>query len=54
MQEGKRNKLEAELKKMLRNLDEAEARKQQVITQTSRTGNVIRRRQGQEEKRFSV
>ncbi len=48
MNEGVRNQLEAKLKKML---DEAEAKKRKPKTQSG-TGNIIRRRAGEKEKRF--
>ena len=49
MNEGVRNQLEAKLKKML---DEAEAKKKKPKTRSG-TGNIIRRRAGQKEKRFA-
>ncbi len=48
MNEGVRNQLEAKLKKML---DQAEAKKRKPKTQSG-TGNIIRRRSGEKEKRF--
>jgi hypothetical protein len=48
MNEGVRNRLEAKLKKML---DEAEEKKKKPKT-PSGTGNIIRRRAGEKEKRF--
>ncbi len=53
MNEGKRNLLEAKLKKMLNHLDQAKAKQKQPITQSG-TGNIIRRRAGEKEKRFSI
>ena len=53
MEEGKRNQLEARLKEMLENLDRAEAKQKQPTTQ-SNTGNVIRRRKGEKDKRFCI
>jgi hypothetical protein len=53
MNEGTRNRLEAKLKKMLNNLDQAKARQKQPIPQSG-TGNIIRRRAGEKEKRFSI
>ena len=53
MNEGTRNLLEAELKKMLNRLDQAKAKQEQPKTQTG-TGNIIRRRAGEKEKRFSI
>ena len=52
MNEGVRNQLEAKLKKMLDHLDQAKAKKMKPIPQTG-TGNIIRRRAGEKEKRFS-
>jgi hypothetical protein len=53
MNEGTRNQLEVELKKMLNHLDQARAKEKQPIPQPG-TGNIIRRRKGEEDKRFSV
>jgi hypothetical protein len=53
MNEGTRNQLEVKLKKMLNHLDQAKAKQKQPIPQSS-TGNIIRRRAGEKEKRFSV
>jgi hypothetical protein len=53
MNEGTRNQLEVELEKMLNHLDEAKAKQEQQITQSG-TGNIIRRRAGEKEKRFSI
>ena len=53
MNKGTQNKLEAKLKKMLNHFDQAKAKKKQPIPQSG-TGNVIRRRKGEKEKRFSV
>jgi hypothetical protein len=56
MNEGTRNQLEVKLKKMLnrlKNLDQAKADKKQPIPQAG-TGNIIRRRAGEKEKRFST
>jgi hypothetical protein len=53
MNEGTRNLLDAKLKKMIHHLDQAEAKKKQPMTQSG-TGNIIRRRTGEKEKRFSV
>jgi len=51
MNEGTRNQLEAKLKKMLKHLDQAEARRKQAIPGA---GNIIRRRKGEKDKRFST
>jgi len=53
VQEGKRNQLETKLKEMLKIFDQAEARRKQPIVKSG-TGNIIRRREGNEDKRFSV
>jgi len=52
MNEGIRNQLDAKLKKMLDHHVQAKAKKMKPITQSG-TGNVIRRRAGEKEKRFS-
>ena len=51
--EGTRNQLEAKLKKMLNHLAEAKSKQKQQIPQSG-TGNIIRRRAGEKEKRFSI
>ena len=51
MNEGTRNQLEVRLKKMLDQFDQAKAEQKQTIPQSG-TGNVIRRRAGEKEKRF--
>ncbi|MGD2125186.1 MAG: hypothetical protein PVG99_03850 [Desulfobacteraceae bacterium] len=53
MNEGTRNQLDVKLKKMLNHLDQAEAKQKQPIPQVG-TGNIIRRRKGEKDKRFSV
>jgi len=53
MNEGTRNQLDAKLKKMIDHLDQAKAKQKQPITQSG-TGNIIRRRAGEKEKRFSI
>jgi hypothetical protein len=53
MNEGTRNRLEVKLKKMLNHLDQAKAKLKQPIRQSA-TGNIIRRRAGEKEKRFSI
>jgi len=53
MNKGTRNLLEAKLKKMVRHFDQAKAKQNQPITQSG-TGNIIRRRAGEKEKRFSI
>jgi hypothetical protein len=53
MNEGTRNQLEVKLKKMLDHHDQAKAKLKQPIPQPG-TGNIIRRRPGEKEKRFSI
>ncbi len=56
MNEVTRNQLEVKLKKMLNHLndlDQAKAKKKQPMPQPV-TGNIIRRRAGEKEKRFST
>ena len=53
MNEGIRNQLEVKLKKMLNHLDQAKAKQKQPIPQPG-TGNIIRRRKGEKDKRFSI
>ena len=53
MNEGTRNQLEVKLKKMFNHLDQAKAKQKQPIPQPG-TGNIIRRRAGEKEKRFSI
>jgi hypothetical protein len=52
MNEGTRNQLEAKLKKMLHHFNQAKAKQKQPAP-LSGTGNIIRRRAGEKEKRFS-
>jgi len=51
MNEGTRNQLKVRLKKMVDHLDQAEAKQKQSIS-PSVTGNIIRRRKGEKDKRF--
>ncbi|MFC1824316.1 hypothetical protein ACFL9T_16525 [Thermodesulfobacteriota bacterium] len=53
MNEGTRNQLEVKLKKMLDHFDQAKAKQKQPITQPG-VGNIIRRRKGEKDKRFSI
>jgi hypothetical protein len=53
MNKGSRKILEVKLKKMLNHLDKAKAKQKQPIIQSG-TGNIIRRRVGEKEKRFSI
>ena len=50
--EGTRNQLEVKLKKMLNHFDQAKAKQKLPIRQAG-TGNIIRRREGEKERRFS-
>ena len=50
---GTQNKLEAKLKKMLNHFDQAKVKKKQPIPQSG-NGNIIRRRAGEKDKRFSI
>jgi len=52
MNEGTRNQLEAKLEKMINHLSQAKSKREQPVRQQG-TGNIIRRRAGEEEKRFS-
>jgi hypothetical protein len=53
VEESKRKQLEAKLKKMLEHFDQAEDKRKQPIAQRG-TGNIIRRRRGEKDKRFSA
>ncbi len=53
MEESKRNELNAKLKEMIRDFDQVEARRNKPIV-LSGTGNAIRRREGEKDKRFTV
>jgi len=53
MNEGTRNQLEVRLKKMLDHLDQAEAKQKPSIPKSA-TGNIVRRRKGEKDKRFSI
>ena len=53
MNQGTRNQLEVKLKKMINHFDQIKAKQKQPITQSG-TGNIIRRRKGEKEKRFSI
>jgi hypothetical protein len=52
MNKGTRNQLEVKLKKMLNHFDQIKAKQKQPIPQPG-IGNIIRRRAGEKEKRFS-
>jgi len=51
VEENRRNQLGAELKEMIKHLDQAEAKRKEPITQSG-IGNTIRRREGEKAKRF--
>lgn len=51
MNEGIWNQLEEKLKKMIHQSDQAKAKQQQPILPPG-TGNIIRRRKGEKDKRF--
>lgn len=53
VEENRRNQLDVKLKEMIEDFDQAEARRKDPITQSG-TGNGIRRREGEKDKRFSV
>jgi hypothetical protein len=53
MNEGTRNQLDTKLMEMLDHLVQAKAKKRKPTTQSG-TGNIIRRRAGEKEKRFST
>jgi hypothetical protein len=53
MNQGTRNRLEGELRNMLNHLHQAKAKQKQPIPQLG-AGNIIRRRKGEKDKRFSV
>jgi hypothetical protein len=53
VEERRRNQLDAKLREMIKHFDQAEAKRNEPITQSG-TGNGIRRRQGEKDKRFSV
>ena len=53
MNNSTRNQLDAKLKRMLDHLDQATAKQKQPTPQPG-TGNIIRRRAGEKERRFSI
>jgi hypothetical protein len=53
MNKGTRNRLEGELRKMVHHLHQGKAKQKQPTPQLG-TGNIIRRRKGEKDKRFSV
>ena len=54
MEETKRNQLGTKLKQMLNDFLKEETRRNTPPIPQSGTGNIIRRREGQKEKRFSL
>jgi hypothetical protein len=52
VEENRRNQLDVKLKEMIEDFDQAEARRKDPITHSG-TGNGIRRREGEKDKRFS-
>jgi len=53
VEERKRNELETKLKKMFDDFMQTETKRKEPAIQSG-TGNIIRRREGQKEKRFSI
>lgn len=53
MNRGTRNELEVKLKKMLNHFEQTEAEKKRPRSRSG-AGNIIRRRAGEKEKRFSI
>jgi len=53
VEENRRNQLDAKLKEMIKRFDQAEAKRKEPITQSG-TGNAIRRRGSEKDKRFSA
>jgi hypothetical protein len=53
VEENRRNQLGVKLKEMIKHFDQAEAKRKEPLTQSG-TGNGIRRREGEKDKRFSV
>jgi hypothetical protein len=52
VEESRRNQLDAKLKEMIKQFEEAETKRNKPMTQPG-TCNAIRRREGEREKRFS-
>ena len=52
MEQAKQDRLEAKLKNMLKRLDETETKGKQPAIRSG-TGNIIRRRKGEKDKRIS-
>jgi len=53
VEENRRNQLNAKLKEMIKDLDQAEAKRNKPVP-LSGTGNAIRRREGEKDRRFSA
>jgi len=53
VEENRRNQLDAKLKEMIKHFEQAEAKRKEPVTQSG-TGNAIRRREGEQAKRFYV
>jgi len=53
VEEKRRNQLDARLKEMIKDFEQAEANRKEPITQSG-NGNAIRRRAGEKDKRFFV
>jgi hypothetical protein len=53
VEENRRNQLNAKLKEMIKHFDQAEAKRNKPVP-LSGTGNAIRRREGEKDRRFSV
>ena len=54
MEENSRNQLDAKLKEMIKHFEQAQAKGTEPIRHSAGAGNAIRRREGQESKRFYV
>jgi hypothetical protein len=53
VERNRQNQLNAKLREMIKHFDQAEAKRNKPIT-VSGTGNAIRRREGEKDRRFSV
>jgi len=53
VEEKRRNQLDARLKEMIKDFEQAKANRKEPITQSG-NGNAIRRRTGEKDKRFFV
>jgi hypothetical protein len=54
LEENCRNELDARLKEMIKHFEQAQAKRTEPIKHSTGTGNAIRRRKGQEDKRFCL